>query len=37
MSDLPRVGILAERLGAAGRERVAGLSWSPVVRELLGG
>jgi glycosyltransferase involved in cell wall biosynthesis len=27
---------LAERLGAAGRERVAGLSWPPVVRELLG-
>jgi glycosyltransferase involved in cell wall biosynthesis len=27
---------LAERLGAAGRERVTGLSWSPVVRELLG-
>ena len=27
---------LAERLGAAGRERVAALSWPPVVRELLG-
>jgi glycosyltransferase involved in cell wall biosynthesis len=27
---------LAERLGAAGRERVAGLAWAPVVRELLG-
>jgi glycosyltransferase involved in cell wall biosynthesis len=27
---------LAERLGAAGRERVAGLGWRPVVRELLG-
>jgi glycosyltransferase involved in cell wall biosynthesis len=27
---------LAERLGAAGRERVARLSWPPVVRELLG-
>jgi glycosyltransferase involved in cell wall biosynthesis len=27
---------LAERLGAAGRERVARLSWAPVVRELLG-
>jgi glycosyltransferase involved in cell wall biosynthesis len=27
---------LAERLGAAGRERVQGLSWAPVVRELLG-
>ena len=27
---------LAERLGAAGRERVRGLAWPPVVRELLG-
>ena len=27
---------LAERLGAAGRERVLALRWSPVVRELLG-
>jgi glycosyltransferase involved in cell wall biosynthesis len=27
---------LAERLGAAGRERVQALSWSPVVEELLG-
>jgi glycosyltransferase involved in cell wall biosynthesis len=27
---------LAERLGAAGRERVLGLRWGPVVQELLG-
>ena len=27
---------LAQRLGAAGRERALALSWSPVVRELLG-
>jgi glycosyltransferase involved in cell wall biosynthesis len=34
---LHRDRALAERMGAAGRERVAGLSWETVVRTLVGG